>query len=127
MTNTVIIAGRLVRDPELRQTTTDKAVASFTLANDMGRGENKKTAFIDCVAWERTAEFIKQYFNKGDGMTVTGTLTTRTWEKDGQKHKAVEVVVREVDFPLARKQEEPSKYDGPQVVEYEDEDEELPF
>lgn len=124
--NHVIISGRFARDPEIRYTNTNKAVCSFTLAVDDGKDKDgkKKAQFLDCTAWEKTAEIIDQYFTKGDGITVTGKLQKRTWEKDGQKHSTQDVVVSGIEFPLARKNNE-EKVNA--FSEIEDTGGELPF
>lgn len=99
MINTVTLLGRLVADPELRHTSNDTAVTSFTLAVDAGWGEHKRTDFIDCVAWKNTAEFLCQYFAKGRKIAVTGSIQTRTYEdKQGNKRKSTEIMVNSVDF-----------------------------
>lgn len=130
--NTVCIIGRLVRDPELRQTSTNKAVVSFTIANDYGKSADgaKKTAFIDCYAWRNEAEFINKYFVKGDPIEVVGTLTTRTWEKDGRKNKATEVEVLRAGFAMTQKQKERTDDDPARPGEFSElaeDDGELPF
>ena len=76
MLNKIFIMGRLTRDPELRQTQTGTAVASFTLAvdrdfKDKETGE-KKADFINVVAWRSTAEFVSRYFTKGRMAVVEG-------------------------------------------------------
>ena len=100
--NTVSIMGRLSRDPELRRTGNNIAVASFCVAVDRDyapKGEEKQPDWIDCVAWRNTAEFIAKYFKKGDMIVVNGRLETRTWaDKDGNKHKATEVVAENAYF-----------------------------
>ena len=60
MLNHIVIMGRLTRDPELRRTGSGKAVASFTVAVDraFSQGDQKETDFIDCVAWQKTGEFV---------------------------------------------------------------------
>lgn len=99
MLNHVTLHGRLVRDPELRTTNSGKSVCSFTLANDTGFGDRKASHFIDCVAWEKTAEFLCSYFAKGQEVLVSGSLQAREYTgKQGGRRKAVEVVVREADF-----------------------------
>lgn len=65
MINKVILMGRLTRDPEVRHTSTGKAVCSFSIAIDNGYGENRQTDFINCVAWQNQAEFLGRYFTKG--------------------------------------------------------------
>lgn len=94
--------GRLTKDVELRHTQNDKAVCSFTVAvNRRTKNEEGKyeADFINCVAWDKLANFISQYFHKGDAIALVGRLQTRTWDdKDGKKHYATEVVVGEVYF-----------------------------
>ena len=72
MLNRVILMGRLTADPELRKTASDLSVTSFTLAVDRnyGKGADRQTDFINCVAWRQTAEFISRYFSKGRLMAV---------------------------------------------------------
>lgn len=100
MLNQCTFIGRFTRDPMLRKTdTSSKSVVSFTIAVDRDRpsADGTWTAdFIDCVAWERTAEKICEKFKKGDWITVTGRMLNRSIPgKDGQKHTVLELVVRE--------------------------------
>lgn len=100
--NQVMLSGRFTRDPEIRQTTGGKAVVSFTLAVQ----KNKDSAdFINCVAWEKVAQTIAQYFHKGDPVIVFGRLDTRSYEKDGKKVNVTEVGVRTVEFPMTKREE----------------------
>ena len=105
--NHVILTGRLTKDPEIRYTDSKKAVCSFTLAVDDGRDSEgkKKAQFIPCVAWGKTAELIDQYFTKGKPMTVTGRITVRTYEKNGEKRYITEVVASGIEFPLTVREE----------------------
>lgn len=97
--NKCVLMGRLVRDPELRTTESQKSVTNFTVAVDNGYGEDKKTDFIGCVAWNKTAEMIAKYFTKGRMIALVGRISTRTWEgQDGKKNYVTEVVVNEVSF-----------------------------
>ena len=103
MLNHITIMGRLTRDPELRRTGTGVAVASFSIAVDRdfgGRdGGEKKTDFIDCVAWRQTGEFISKYFTKGRMIVVEGRLEMRDWtDKDGNKRRNAEVIVANAYF-----------------------------
>ena len=102
--NHVILTGRLVADPEVRYTQSNKAVASFKLAVDDGKNRDgkRKTQFIPCVAWEQRGELIDQYFRKGDPLTVTGKIAVRSYDKDGEKRFVTEVVVGGIEFPLTR-------------------------
>ncbi len=99
MINKAIIMGRLTHEPELRQTGTGRSVCSFSIAVNNGYGENRKADFINCVAWNKTAEFVSRYFTKGKMIIVIGRITTRAWEdKDGKKCYATDVVADEVSF-----------------------------
>lgn len=97
MINRVIEQGRLTKDPELRKTNDNKSVVSFTIAVD--KGYSKGAYFFDCVAWEKTAETVANYFTKGKMIMVDGKLQTREWEdKQGNKRKVVEILAQEVSF-----------------------------
>lgn len=102
MTNVAVVMGRLAADPELKHTPNGVAVTSFTLAVDRNYakpGEERQTDWIDVVAWRGTAEFICKHFTKGRMIAVSGSLQTRTWEdKNGSKHKAVELVAKQISF-----------------------------
>ena len=103
MLNHIVMMGRLTRDPELRHTQAGTAVASFTLAvdrdfKDKETGE-RKTDFIDCVAWRSTGEFVDKYFAKGRMAVVEGRLQLRDWtDKEGNKRRSAEVLVSSVYF-----------------------------
>ena len=95
MINSVTLIGRVTQDIEVRKTNTNKSVASFTLA--VG-DKNSESSFINMTAWNKTAELLAQYAPKGKQIGVTGRLQTRIWEKDGDKRKATEVIVEQVQF-----------------------------
>lgn len=107
MLNKVILLGRLTRDPELRHTTTDKPVASFTLAVDRGYKKDNDAVnadFINCVAWRSTAEFVTKWFTKGQLVVVSGRLSTRTYkDKDSKTRTVTEVVADEVFFAESKR------------------------
>ena len=106
--NKVILMGRLTKDPELRRTGNRTPVCTFSIAVDNGYGENKHTDFINCVAWNKTAEFVSNYFTKGKMIIVIGRISTRSWEtQDGKKAYATEVTASEVSFGES-KSENPS-------------------
>ena len=103
MLNHIILMGRLTRDPELRRTGSGIAVASFSVAVDRdfgGKdGGEKKTDFIDCVAWRQTGEFVSKYFTKGRMIVVDGRLEMRDWtDKEGNKRRSAEVIVNNAYF-----------------------------
>lgn len=142
MLNHIVIMGRLTRDPELRRTNSGKAVASFTVAvdRDFSQGDQKETDFIDCVAWQKTGEFVDKYFSKGSMIVVAGRLQIRSWnDKDGNKRRTAEVVADNVYFGESRKQDThtgfvpndhvPASYSAP-ASDYallDDDDAQLPF
>jgi len=105
--NHIVLIGRLTKDPELRYTPGGKAVATLRLAVDRGttnpQGE-KETDFIDVVVWERQAETVANYLQKGRLIAVQGRLQIRQYEKDGQRREKAEVVGSQVRF-LDRGQE----------------------
>ena len=102
MLNSVVLIGRLTRDPELRYTPNGVAVASFTLAVDRSRknaaGE-RETDFIPIVVWQQQAENCNSYLAKGKMVAVDGRLQVRNYEdKDGNKRTMTEVIVESVQF-----------------------------
>lgn len=103
MLNTIIIMGRLVRDPEVRRTNSGKTCASFTVAVDRDYGD-KQADFLDCVAWQQTGDFVDKYFMKGDPIVVQGRMQSRDWtDKQGGKRRAWEIVVGQVHFAAGGK------------------------
>ncbi len=107
MINKWIGMGRLTKDPELRHTGTGTPVCSFSVAVTNGYGESQTTDFINCVAWNKTAEFVSNYFQKGSMIIVIGRIGTRSWDgSDGKKHYATEVVAQEVGFGESKKNRE---------------------
>lgn len=112
MINKVILMGRLTRDPELRHTGTGTPVAHFTVAVDNGFGDNRQTSFINCVAWNKQAEFVTNYFTKGKMIIVIGRIQTRSWDgQDGKKNYATEVVASEVSFGESKRNSEGASSD----------------
>ena len=126
MLNFIAVTGRLVKDPELRATQGGTQVASFTIAceRDIKNGEGKReTDFFDCVAWRTTAEFVSKTFHKGDGVSVTGRLQTRSYtDRDNNKRRATEIVVQNCYFQLSQPM---TTSQTPVIVEEQDDD--LPF
>lgn len=102
MLNIVAVMGRLARDPEMRQTTTGKSVASFTIACDRGRKDANGQSVCDwlnIVAWDKTAEFVCKYFQKGSMIAIDGRLQSRSYQdKNGQNRTAVEIVAQNAHF-----------------------------
>lgn len=102
MLNHIAIHGRLVRDPESRQTPTGVSVCNFTVAVDRSftrQGEEKQTDYFDCVAWRGLADTISKYFTKGKEIVVLGEMQSRKWQdKDGNNRTAWEIIASSVDF-----------------------------
>ena len=99
MINKVILMGRLTRDPEMRHTNSGTPVTTFSIAIDNGYGENQRTDFVNCLAWNKTAEFVTKYFAKGKMIILIGRISTRSWEtQDGKRAYATEVTAQEVNF-----------------------------
>lgn len=100
--NKAILVGRLTANPELRATPSGANVCSFSIAVDrrfVRQGEERKADFVNCVAWNRTAEFICNYFSKGRFIGVVGSIQTRDWtDQNGNKRYATEVIVEEAYF-----------------------------
>lgn len=129
MLNHITIHGRFTSTPEIRKTNTNKSVASFTLAVDR---DKEHTDFINCVAWEKKADFVGGYFDKGQEAVVNGRLTSRQYkDKEGKNRTAFEVMVKNIDFcgKKADRAETPEKprYQEPPFQDLSDDDGELPF
>jgi len=116
--NKVIIGGRISTELELKKTKEGKSVISFDVALHT-RG--KETDFIKCRAVDKNADFIYQYFKKGNTICIVGRIYVRKWEDKGKKYSQTEVFVDEQYFVDSK--DEMTK---PNFVELGD-DEDLPF
>jgi single-strand DNA-binding protein len=100
--NKVLLIGRLTKDPELRYTQSGTAVASFTLAVNRrfsNQSGDREADFINCVAWQKSAEFVANYFRKGQQMALEGRLQVRSYDgNDGQRRWVTEVVAEQIEF-----------------------------
>lgn len=104
MLNDVKLIGRVTKEIEVKKTPQNKSVIRFTLAVD--KGKDKKTQFIECQAWEGTAETIAKYVNKGDVFQVSGELNNNNYESNGVKYYSYVVVVNGFTFlPNAKKEQ----------------------
>ncbi len=122
MLNSVVLIGRLTKDPELRYTQSGQAVATFTLAVDRGyqnQQGQKETDFINIVTWSKQAENVANYMKKGRLVAVEGRIQTRNYENnEGKKVYVTEVVAENVKFLESAKERggdaslppEPSNY-----------------
>lgn len=101
MFNKVILMGRLVADPELRQTTSGISNCRFRIAVDRPyqKDKERQADFITIITWRNTAEFVSRYFSKGKMIIVEGALRNADYtDKDGVKHYAMEVQADNVSF-----------------------------
>ena len=100
--NRVILDGRLTKSPDVKNTTTGKVVANFTLAVDRrfkNKDGQKEADFINCQAWGKTAELLGQYTQKGSRIGVVGRMQVRSYDgTDGIKRWVTEVIVDELEF-----------------------------
>lgn len=104
--NVVILSGRLTSDVELKSTNSGKNYARFGIAVNRTFSKDE-VDFINCMVWEKKAEFIAQYFKKGDGIEVTGELRVSSYETDnGEKRKNTEVLISNAEFPKGAKRVE---------------------
>ena len=110
--NNVCLIGRVTKDVQERRTQNGTPVVSFTLAVDRRKKEDGAD-FIPCIAWDKSAETIARYVHKGDMFGVTGYIQTRSYEKDGRRNYATEVVTTGFKF-LERKRETSSDATGVQ-------------
>src|SRR5262249_42189279 len=95
--NVVTLIGNLATEVELREVGPDKKVASFVLAVDRASREGGAD-FVRVSAWDRQAELCAEYLGKGRRIAVDGRLKSRSWEDEGKRRSALEVVARRVEF-----------------------------
>ncbi len=111
--NKVILVGRLTRDPEVKNTTTGKAVATFILAIDRrfkNKEGQKEADFVPIVVWGKQAESVGQYLSKGSQIGVSGRLQVRSYDaQDCQRRYVTEVVADEITFISTANKKESSK------------------
>ena len=100
--NKVFLIGRLTRDPELRYTGNNTAVASFSLAvqrNFANQQGEREADFFNITVWRKQAENVKNYLSQGSQVAIEGRLQTRTYDDaNGQKRYVTEVVADNVEF-----------------------------
>lgn len=137
--NKVILIGRTTKEIDLRRTTNGNAVVSFTLAVDNPFQKNEEgkntTDFINCVAWNKTAEIMYQYVSKGQKIAIEGRIQTRNYEdKDGKRVYVTEVLVSNLEMLEYVKKDTATEQnqnnygtDLGQEEEYEAIDDDLPF
>lgn len=97
--NSVVLIGRLARDPELRFTASGKAVATFSIAVNRPFSKTNEADFFTVVVWGKPAENCANYLSKGRLVGVEGRLQSRSYEtQNGEKRYVTEVVANQVEF-----------------------------
>lgn len=137
--NKVILTGRLTADPEIK-TAANKNVCQFSVAvqRRFAKDGQQQADFLNCVAWDKTAEFIGKYFVKGQMIAIEGRIQTRSWEgKDGKKQYATDIMVENVEFAGEKRSDGSPKSNNTPVIKNEpqtnnfaappDDDLDLPF
>lgn len=138
--NTITLLGRATSSIELKQTQAGKSVASFSLA--VKRPFTKDvTDFHNVVAWDKQAELLSKYIDKGNQVCIRGYLTNRSWtDKNGNNRISTEIIAEEVSFVGSANENSaqaksepsaytPSAYGGTNAPQFEEipNDEGLPF
>ncbi len=95
--NIVTLIGNLATDVEVREVGPDKKVASFLLAVDRASRDGGAD-FVNICAWDRQAELCAEYLAKGRRVAVDGRLKSRSWEEEGKRRTAIEIVARRIEF-----------------------------
>lgn len=100
--NSLVLIGRLTRDPELRSTNTGKDVCKFTVASTVKedrQANTQVTLYQDVIVWEGTAKVCNEYLRKGSRVAIQGYLTPNEWtDQSGKKKSKNEMSVTSVQF-----------------------------
>lgn len=118
--NKICLVGRVTKDIEIRYTTTNIAVANFTLAvnrNYKNKDGNYEADFINCIAFKNGAEYLNKYAKKGDRVAVSGSIQVRNYDaQDGSKRYVTEVITDNTEV-LSDKKEATNNQVGQAVEE----------
>lgn len=108
MTNVVVLIGRLTKEIELKATQSNHKYARFVLAvNRTFKKEGEQNAdFVSCVAWNKQAELLYQYTNKGSQIGIQGRIQTGSYEHEGKRVYTTDIVVENVYFLESKNQKE---------------------
>ena len=143
--NKVILVGTVGKDPEMKYMPSGDAIANISVATneswkDKNTGEKKEaTEWHRVVFFRQLADIVGKYLRKGQQVYIEGSLKTRSWEKDGQKHYATEIVASDMQMlgskgdgerteqaaPAPKPAPPPKPAPAPQS--FEDFDDDLPF
>ena len=116
--NVVTLIGNLATEVELRDVGPEKKVASFVLAVDRARRDGGAD-FVPISAWDRQAELCAEYLGKGRRIAIDGRLRSRSWEDDGKRRSALEVVARRVAFLGGGPRHDEDEGEGGEVIPFE--------
>lgn len=114
--NKIFLLGRLTKDPEVKLTSTEKTVCTFTLAVDRphSRGQEREADFITVVTWGKTAEVCGNNVSKGQRLLVEGRLQIRKYQdRQGQNHYMTEVIADRVEFIERKEKAAQNESQGP--------------
>jgi len=134
--NKVQLIGRLTKDPELRFTKSNIAVANYSIAVNDGYGEKQQTQFINVSTWGKSGEFVSKYFKKGQAIAIVGRLNSNNYEdKNGNKRYSLEVITEDIEFIGDKKEEKvqqeevfiPNNYKTQYQSNLSPDDEDLPW
>jgi single-strand DNA-binding protein len=119
--NIVVIVGRIVRDAELKYSSSGTAICNFSIASNRSvkRGDKweDEASFLDLTLWSKQAEGLNKYLTKGQQVVVKGELKQERWSKDGQNHSKLSISVDSVQLIGSSKDSSSNK---PQSNSYSD-------
>lgn len=122
MLNKSIIMGRLVADPEIRQTPSNVPVCKFTVAVDrdfVPQGQERQADFVSVIAWRHTAEFVGKYFTRGSLIVVEGRLKTGSYTDNRYpdvKHYTTDIEAEQVYFGGSKKDSGTAQPSAPEDI-----------
>jgi single-strand DNA-binding protein len=116
--NVVTLIGNLATEVELREVGPAREVASFVLAVDRATRDGGAD-FVRISAWDRQAELCAEYLGKGRRIAIDGRLKSRSWEEDGKRRSALEVVARRVEFLGGGPRHDGEEGEGAEVIPFE--------
>ena len=123
--NTVILLGRLGKDPDVKYFSAEKSVTNFNLAVTR-EGNKELTDWFNCQAWDKTGKAINDYCKQGSQILVTGRLDTGSYEKEGVKHNKVTVTVKSFSFAGGKGDDKGSDKSSKMRSDFDDFQDEIP-
>jgi len=116
--NVVTLIGNLATEVEVREVAPDKRVASFVLAVDRASRDGGAD-FVTVSAWDRQGELCAEYLGKGRRVAIDGRLKSRSWEEEGKRRSAIEVVARRIEFLGGGPRHDEEEGAGADVIPFE--------